>query len=201
MHTTHKTYPGNLVVLYGVNNCGKTTQAKMLVDAVRGFGYESEYVKYPIYDIKPSGEHINDILRSGKKVSPKEMQLWYALNRHQYEEKLIKRLEKGMIVVAEDYIGTGIAWGMAHGVPKDTLLEINKDLYKEDLSILLSGARFTEAKEEDHLHETNDDLMKKSAKVHSELADHFGWTRVDAAQPIEAVHRDIKDIVTTFLEL
>ncbi|MBU1118412.1 hypothetical protein KKH43_00850 [Patescibacteria group bacterium] len=194
-------YPGNLIVLYGVNNCGKTTQANMLVESVQELGYDAEHLKYPIYDINPSGEYINEVLRKGKKVSPKELQLWYALNRHQYEEQLFKKLQEGIVVIAEDYIGTGIAWGMAHGVPKETLREINKDLYPEDLGILLRGARYTDAVEKGHLHEEDDELVERCTEIHNELAAQYGWVPINAAQEKENVHKDIMRVVDPFLDL
>jgi hypothetical protein len=40
-----------------------------------------------------------------------ELQLWFVLNRYQYEPELKKLLNDGYIVIAEDYVGTGIAWG------------------------------------------------------------------------------------------
>ena len=40
---------GKFIVLYGINNLGKTTQAKFLVEKLQSQGLRAEYVKYPIY--------------------------------------------------------------------------------------------------------------------------------------------------------
>ena len=44
-------YPGKFIVIYGVNNLGKTTQANMLVQKLKASGLKAEYLKYPIYDL------------------------------------------------------------------------------------------------------------------------------------------------------
>jgi thymidylate kinase len=109
---------GKFIVIYGINNLGKTTQAKMLVEKLKLHGLAAEYIKYPIYSITPSGQILNNYLRNNNpsRLSPREIQIIYAFNRHQYEKILLQKLAQGVNIVAEDYTGTGIAWGMAYGL-------------------------------------------------------------------------------------
>jgi dTMP kinase len=169
-----------LITLYGINNIGKTTQAKRLVDRLKSEGHDAVYVKYPVYDIEPTGPYLNTFLRSGdaQNVSEEELQTWFALNRYQFEPKLKAWLEEGKIVVAEDYIGTGIAWGTVKGASTEWLESLNQHLVKEDFSILLDGERFKQATEDGHLHETNDAFMKRSRQIHLELGERYDWTKV-----------------------
>jgi len=189
---------GRLIVFYGINNLGKTTQAKMLVDFLNDKGILSEYLKYPIYDLKPSGEYINKILRSGEnqEIGEEELQMWYTVNRFQYEPLLKKKLFQGKIIIAEDYIGTGLAWGVSKGADLEWLEEINSKLLKEDIGILFDGERFIAGKELKHIHEQNDDLMSRSRKTHLQLAKKYHWPIIDANQSIEKVHRNILEIIS-----
>lgn len=186
-------YPGKLIVLYGINNLGKTTQAKLLVESLKKAGYKAEYLKYPIYDLKPSGEMLNDYLRQGNfyNLSLKEAQILYALNRTQYQENLINKLKAGINVVAEDYKGTGIAWGLGGGISETFLKNINSHLIDEDLVFLFDGERFKESIENGHRHENNDDLMNKVRWAHLKLKEEYGWIKINANQKIE----EIADIV------
>jgi len=188
---------GKFIVFYGINNLGKTTQAKKLVDYLNEKGFKAEYLKYPVYDLPFSGSFINEVLRSGKKqvISEEELQLWYVLNRFQYESVLKAKLEQGIIIVAEDYSGTGIAWGTAKGADEQWLVNLNKPLLKEDVSILFDGERFLSAKEKGHLHESNDELMKKCRQVHLELSKKFGWKKINANESIEVVFNKILEIL------
>ena len=184
---------GKFIVFYGINNLGKTTQAKRLVDYMNKGGIKAEYLKYPVYDLEPTGSFINKVLRGGKKqeISEEQLQLWYVLNRVQYEPVLKKKLSEGVFVVAEDYSGTGVAWGVAKGADEDWLVNLNKPLLKEDVVFLFDGERFMQAREENHLHESNDELMKKSREVHLQLAEKFGWVKINANESKDKVFENI----------
>lgn len=187
------TKKGKLIVLYGINNLGKTTQAKILVADLKKNGYKAEYLKYPIYDLEPSGPIINNYLRGGNvyKLSGFDVQFLYALNRMQYEKELQKKLDKGINIIAEDYTGTGLAWGMGKGVPEKFMNNINSHLLKEDLGILFDGERFKDSIEKKHKHETDSALMKKVRAIHLYLGKKHKWQKVNANLPIEVIREII----------
>lgn len=190
---TEQKHKGKLVAIYGINNIGKTTQVKLLKEKLEELGNKVATVKYPIYDLEPTGPQINAYLRQGNTLglSPEEIQLAYANNRKDSTEKLQKLLLENNFVILEDYTGTGISWGMGRGVNKDYLIEINKNLLKEDLAILMDGERFLEAQEKNHMHENNHELTNKVRQAHLELAKQFGWKIVNANQTIEEVNKNI----------
>jgi len=178
-----------LVTLYGINNIGKTTHAKMLVKRLIKEGYEAVYLKYPVYDIEPSGTYLNKVLRGGEqKITEEELQLWFVLNRHQFQPQLQAHLDAGKIVVAEDYIATGITWGHAKGLKLDWLKEINKHLLPEDVIILMDGERATKAIEDDHIHENNHKLIRKVRQNLLEMAQEGSWAKVDLQPHKEDTH-------------
>ncbi|MFA6197697.1 MAG: hypothetical protein WC734_00885 [Patescibacteria group bacterium] len=192
---------GYLIAVYGINNIGKSTQVEKLVDFLKANKWPSESVKYPVYRQKPTGPQINSILRGGKKqgISEEEFQMWYVLNRFQYEPVLRKKIQQGKIIVAEDYKATGIAWGATKGADLDWLVDLNKPLLREDLVILLDGERFLAGKEKRHLHEGRDDYMKLCRRWYQKLAEMYDWKVVNANQSIQQVHEDILEIVSAFL--
>jgi len=193
---------GLLIVLYGINNLGKTTQAIQLVEALNSTGLIAEHIKYPIYDLTPTGPQINAILRSDEKqtITEKDFQTLYIKNRKDFQPQLCKKLAEGINVVAEDYIGTGIAWGWAKGADLEWLIEANKGLLKADIEILIDGERFLEAREAKHQHESNDQLTDKCRQCHLELAARFNWHVINANQTIEEVHQDILKVIASELE-
>jgi len=189
------------ITLYGVNNIGKSTHTRMLADRLKKEGYKATYLKYPIYDIEPTGTYLNKALRSGEqKITEEELQLWFALNRHQYQRTLRDYLEKGIIVVAEDYVGTAIAWGWAKGADKEWLEYINKYLIKEDLAILIEGERTLKAIEPGHIHETDYELTNLVRKNLLKLADEKDWKRVELQPTKPETHALIWDVVKDRLQ-
>ena len=186
-----------LITLYGINNIGKTTQALRLVEKLKSEGYDAVYVKYPVYDVEPTGRFLNEFLRNGavQKVSEEELQMWFALNRYQFEPTLKVWLGAGKIVVAEDYIGTGIAWGTAKGASTDWLENLNQGLVKEDLAILLDGERFAHAAEKQHIHESNQEFMDRSREIHLILGEKYKWVKVPVLGNEEAISQRLWDLV------
>lgn len=193
---------GKFIVLYGINNLGKTTQAKLLVKNLKKNKYKAEYLKYPIYNLEPSGPILNNFLRGGNKykLSRRDAQFIYALNRTQYENKLLKKLEKGINIVAEDYTGTGLAWGIGSGVDEKFLNNVNAHLLREDLGILFEGKRFMHSIEKDHKHENDNKLMDKVKKAHLYLAKKNKWQTVDANLSVEEIEKIIWDKVKKVLK-
>lgn len=192
---------GKFIVLYGINNLGKSTQAKLLVEKLKRKGYKAEYLKYPIYDLKPSGPLINDYLRNGNPFSltPGQIQIIYVLNRTQFQLIIESKLASGIHIVAEDYIGTGIAWGMGAGVDETLLKRLNQHLLREDLAFLFEGQRFSEGIEDNHQHEQNDELTEKVRLAHEKLGQEYGWLQINANQEIgvisEEIWREVSKIV------
>lgn len=178
---------GRFIAIYGINNIGKTYHARRLVSRLRKAGKKAVYIKYPVYSEKPTGPMLNKILRkTGQKMPEEELQLWFVLNRYQFEPKLKKLLVKGIAVIAEDYIGTGIAWGLAKGARLASLETMNKFLVQPDVKILMDGERKLFSKEERHLHEQNDVLAQKTQKIFRKLAKKYKWTIV-AVDSVKAV--------------
>lgn len=186
---------GKFIVIYGANNLGKTEQVKRLAERLGQKGVNASPLKYPVYDYEPTGPLLDDILRGRKEgTDSAQLQRIFAQNRKDYEPTLIARLREGEWIVAEDYKGTGIAWGLTFGTPLWYLEELNSELLEEDLAICLDGERFTFGIERGHIHEDGD-FWEKNREIHLELAAKYGWELVDASQLEREVEEDIWQIV------
>ena len=191
---------GKLVAIYGTNGIGKTTQTEKLVEYLIFKGKKAGRLKYPIYDLEPEGPFIYKYLRDPKfrsknDLSTHELQKKYADNRKRYEKELRKRLEKGEWIVAEDYIGTGIAWGLTWGGDLEYLEKINERLLEADLSILMHGDRFVTAIEKDHRNEMEADRIKICKNFHLLLSRIHGWKTINANQSVKKVQSEIQKTV------
>ena len=193
---------GLFVAIYGINNIGKSTHARRLVTRLVREGYDAVYLKYPVYDLKPTGPKINSILRSesGQKVSEEELQTLFMQNRRDFEPTLKNYLAQGKFVVAEDYTGTGLAWGTAKGLKLGFMEDLNKGLLKEDLAILLTGKRDIRAMEKTHIHERDDLLISKVSHVLLQLAKKYGWVKISLQVEIDDTARLVWKEMSRFLE-
>lgn len=191
-------------MIYGINGIGKTTQVELLVEFLKMQGKTASRLKYPIYDLEPEGPFINRYLRETTfcENNPKttdELQQLYADNRARYESELRCRLEEGEWIVAEDYIGTGIAWGLTYGSDLEYLEAINTNRIQPDLAFLMHGHRFDTAIEAGHRNESDDEKIRVCKNFHILLAHKYEWQVVNANQSKEAVYGLLVDQVNKIL--
>ncbi|MBU2028532.1 hypothetical protein KJ761_01415 [Patescibacteria group bacterium] len=187
---------GKLIAIYGINGIGKTTQVELLVEYLKKQGKNAFRLKYPVYDLNPEGPFIYKYLRDPQfrkknELSTHELQKKYADNRKRYEKELKKRLRNGEWIVAEDYLGTGISWGLTWGGDLEYLEKINEKLLQADLSILMRGDRFTTAIEKDHRNEMEPERIKICKNFHLLLSQKYGWEIIKANQSVKKVQADI----------
>ena len=193
---------GILFTLMGVTNIGKTTQQDLLEKRLASEGFMISKVKYPRYDLLPTGPRINAYLRGGNPegLSPQEFQTLHVQNKFDFEAELLKLLETNDIVIAEMYSGTGIAYGMGDGLDKEWFVDQYKNLHVPDVSILLDGKRFLESREANHIFENDDVKTEVIRLAHLELAKDFDWKIVSANGAVEDVHNEIYNSIIPFLK-
>lgn len=187
---------GKFIAIYGINGIGKTTQVELLVEYLKKKGKNASRLKYPVYDLEPEGPFIFKYLRDSEfrganELSTHDLQRKYAENRMRYETVLKERLDAGEWIIAEDYSGTGISWGLTWGGELEYLEHINSKLLKPDLEILMHGNRFLSAIEKDHRNEMNNERIVICKNFHELLAGHYDWVVVNANQEIEKVQTEI----------
>lgn len=188
---------GLFVVLYGPSGVGKTKQLDLLEERLRTERVAVKRVEYPIYDLGEAGPKLKKILwRRVSAPGEEEMQALFAQNRKDFEPTLRGWLNSGVTVLAEDYKGTGVVWGVSKGIPVERMEEINKDFSDPDVSILIDGPRRLDLRPgEGHIYNTDEDEWYKARKVYLQMADRYGWIRVGADAPILTVAGRIWTVV------
>ncbi len=188
------------IALYGINNIGKSTQVKRLQERLEAGDFSVKVLKFPIYDLEPTGPQINYFLRDPEapEISGESFQMLYIQNRIDFEPTLKKYLKEYDVVLAEDYIGTGMAWGMTQGVPYQWLQGRNMQYpqKKADLEILMDGERFLSGKEDQHRNEGDQSAMDQTRKNFQWLANRYKWPVVNANQDEESVTNEIWNAVS-----
>ena len=99
-----ETRPGRFIVIDGTDGSGKTTQIKMLAEALGLEGLPVELVDFPQYGTKSAG--IIEEYLSGKygQVSPQAASIFYAIDRFDASFKIRQWLLEGKIVLANRYV-------------------------------------------------------------------------------------------------
>lgn len=113
------------LVLDGVDGCGKSSQAALLVAALEARGLEVEHLREP--GGTPEGEALRTLLLDRSSVlSPGvEALLFCAARRQLLERRVAPALAAGRAVVCERFHPSTFAYqAAAGGLPEDALLEL-----------------------------------------------------------------------------
>src|SRR3972149_8853675 len=80
---------GLFVVLYGPDGVGKSRQMELIEERLREQGVMYRRLRYPIYDLKPTGSRLDEMLHKNKKpLEEEKMQELFAQNRRGFEPTL-----------------------------------------------------------------------------------------------------------------
>ncbi len=133
---------GIFITLEGGEGSGKSTQIRLLADALRAFGRDVVITREP--GGTPEAEKIRDFLvkRDGGDWTPMaECMLLYAA-RQMHVENLIKpALAEGKVVISDRFSDSTRAYqSFGHGLPLETIEQIDHlalDGFKPDLTFIL----------------------------------------------------------------
>lgn len=197
-------YPGTFIAFEGGDGSGKTTQIKLLADALTALGHRVTVTR------EPGGTDIGEKLRAlvldhgNGEIDPHTEALIFAASRAAHaHQKIRPALENGQVVLCDRYIDSSAAYqGAGRGLGIDTVVNLSRwattDLLP-DTTLLLevplaesqarAGARGTA----DRMESADDTFRRTLHTTFAQLADAdpHRYQRINGARPIEDVHADV----------
>jgi dTMP kinase len=131
---------GRFIALEGIDGSGKSTQAAMLADALRGDGRDVLLTREP--GGTALGEAVRDLLLNGEHVAPVAEALLFAAARAQHVAQVIRpALDAGTWVLTDRFVDSSLAYqGGARGLGIDEVWRINEPAVRgclPDLAVVL----------------------------------------------------------------
>jgi len=128
---------GSLLVLEGLDGCGKSTQLPRLAARLEAAGHRVRATAEP-YDCEP-GRRIREIARGGVPVAPsEELALFMAQRRIHVRELIEPALAGGEVVLSDRYFLSTVAYQGARGLDPAALLAENEAAFPlPDLALIL----------------------------------------------------------------
>ena len=190
------------VTFEGLDGCGKTTQAVLLADALRGDGVEVVSTREP--GGTPLGEAIRDLVLHGGHVAPWAEAALYAASRAQHVDGVIRpALERGATVVCDRYVDSSVAYqGVGRGLGLEEVLALNLAVVGgllPDRTVLVEIDPETAAERVgssgDRIERDGIALWRRVADAYRTLAERYPerYVVVDGRRSVPEVAEEIRD--------
>ena len=187
------------VTFEGLDGSGKSTQAQLLVEALRAGGRDVVAAREP--GGTPLGEQLRDILLNGVDMSPWAEAALFAAARAELVERVIApALQAGKDVVCDRYIDSSLAYqGIARDLGVDRVLELNlhatRGLLPDRTFLVLvdPAAALARASTTDRIERESEEFHRAVDGAYRALAEMFPnrIDTVDGEQPPVVIAREI----------
>ncbi|MCL6621110.1 MAG: dTMP kinase [Syntrophobacterales bacterium] len=188
--------PGFLIALEGMDGAGKSTQARLLAQALAERGYEVLLTREP--SDAPLGVRLRQYLVGGGRRLPPELELaWFMADRREHVARVLApALAAGKVVVSDRSYYSSAAYQGARGLDPEAIIALNETFApRPDVVFLLllpvaeALRRRPEAKGLWRRGEVQSYLGRVSACYERLQGPHL--VRLDARLPLEAVHHQL----------
>jgi dTMP kinase len=192
---------GVFICIEGLDGCGKTTQAKLLVTRLRKS-------RNAVYTAEPSNGKIGRFIKKhclhgDKRSSGVVEALLFAADRSEHvENTVLPALKRGQIVVSDRYVYSSLAYQGATGLDLGWIKRINEYAIRPDLAIFIDVEPETvvqRLKPKKSVMETLE-TQRKVREVYVGFAETGELTRVDGNKSKKQVADDIAAVVKNFLK-
>ena len=183
-----------LIVVEGIDGSGKSTQARMLYEALLERGYKVSLIYEPTDS--EYGEAIRQKLKSGD-YTPLELYELFLKDRELNAKRILDLMNKGTIVIMDRYFISTIAYQGAQGIPIDKIVDDHKEMPRPDIIFILDippKVALTRIRPRDTFEVLNflEDVRKIYLRIPEILeAFHCDIYIIDATKTPQEIHREI----------
>ena len=187
---------GKFIVFEGIDQSGKKTQSIFLRNRLKKKGCKVGYISFPKYNTS-IGRLVKKCLHDDS-FSLEMSHILLSANRWESEKEVRYKLENMDFVVCNRYCDSNIAYGLANGLKKEWLENLDLGLPKSDLTILIdiptteSVLRKSENRDR---YEKDRKFLNNVKSRYKKLATMNKWSRIKGDKSKEEVSKEIWNLV------
>ncbi|KAM6600638.1 hypothetical protein CsatA_020247 [Cannabis sativa] len=186
---------GALIVLEGLDRCGKTTQSSNLHKYLEGLGHSAELWRFP--DRTTSvGQMISSYLSNESQLDDRAIHLLFSANRWEKRSLMESKLKSGTTIIVDRYSYSGVAFSSAKGLDFEWCKAPEKGLLAPDLVVYLDIPPEKATERGGYGGERYEQLefQKKVRQSYQALHD-ASWKIVDACGSVKDIEKQLQEIV------
>jgi dTMP kinase len=186
-----------LIAFEGLDQSGKETQARRLLERIAQLGRQVRALSFPEY-ATPIGGELARALAGEREFPPDVMQLLYVANRGEFRARLQDWLAAGDVVICDRYRASSVAYGEAQGLDPEWLGSIQRYLPDAALTVLLDIAPETAAARKQRgrdRYERDLALLGRVRASYRRQAAQPDWITIDGEQSKDQVAAAIEQAV------
>ena len=182
---------GKFIVIEGIDQSGKKTQSILLRNRLKKNGYKVGYISFPKYNTS-IGKLVKKCLHDDS-FSLEMSHILLSANRWESEKEIRYKLENMDFVICNRYCDSNIAYGLANGLKKEWLENLDLGLPKSDLTILIdipiteSVLRKSENRDR---YEKDRKFLNNVKSRYKKLATMNKWSRIKGDKSKEEVSKE-----------
>lgn len=195
---------GVFLLFEGVDRCGKTTQTKMLHDALNTSSLSASLLHFPDRSTA-IGKSIHSYLTSSEAMDDRAIHLLFSANRWEAANKIESLLASGQHVIVDRYSFSGVAFSAAkNGMSLDWCWAPEIGLPKPDAVVFLDVPVTLASERADFGQERYETTAFQEKVYHNfhEIVKRATpkWHTVDATGTIDEVHEKVLVIAKEAIE-
>lgn len=197
---------GPFVVLEGLDGCGKSTQAAILVERLRAEGRDVVATREPGATV--AGAAIRAVVLGEGHLDARTEALLIAADRAEHVAGVVRpALERGAVVVSDRYVPSSLAYqGVARGLGVEAVERLSAwatDGLGPDLVVVLDVPPEVAAARRkgprDRMEREPEGFREVVRRAYRDLAVRYGWAVVDGTAPVGKVAEEVWAAVVAVL--
>lgn len=186
---------GLLIVFEGCDKTGKSTQCKLLFEALKHKNIEARMINFPNRTTQ-TGKIIDQYLKGEIYLSDKDIHILFSKNRWEIIDTIKTDILNGITVIIDRYSYSGIAFSVAKGLDFQWCKQTENGLLKPDIIIYLTGQTKNMALRNGYGSEIYEkiEIQNKVKKCYEKMIEIPLWNEINADQDILIIKKQIETI-------